>query len=84
MRIQQYMCMIQISLNLQIEGETWRRARHASTPVFTSGKMKKMSKMMKKVADDLLAQLDKFAATGEEVDGKDLSFKYTGKRRIWL
>ena len=40
----------------QIEGETWRRARHASTPVFTSGKMKKMSKVMKKVADDLLAQ----------------------------
>ena len=39
--------------------------------------MKKMSKVMKKVADDLLAQLDKFAATGEEVDCKDLSFKYT-------
>ena len=39
--------------------------------------MKKMSKVMKKVADDLLAQLDKFATTGEEVDGKDLSFKYT-------
>ena len=39
--------------------------------------MKKMSKVMKKVADDLLAQLDKFATSGEEVDGKDLSFKYT-------
>ena len=25
----------------------------------------------------MLAQLDKFATTGEEVDGKDLSFKYT-------
>ena len=39
--------------------------------------MKKMSKMMKKVANDLLAQLDKFAASGEDVDGKDLSFKFT-------
>merc|ERR1719322_1430606 len=65
------------SILTQIEGDDWRRARHASTPVFTSGKMKKMSKMMKKVADDLLAQLDKFSTTGKEGDGKDLSFKYT-------
>ena len=33
------------SVLTQIEGDDWRRARHASTPVFTSGKMKKMSKM---------------------------------------
>merc|ERR1712012_288309 len=59
------------SILTQIEGDDWRRAWHASTPVFTSGKMKK------KVAGDLLAQLDKFAASGEEVDGKDLSFKFT-------
>ena len=25
-----------------LEGETWRKARHASTPVFTSGKLKKI------------------------------------------
>ena len=60
-----------------LEGDNWRKARHASTPVFTSGKLKKMSKLMKKVADDLVAQLDKFASTEEEVDAKDLSMKFT-------
>ena len=60
-----------------LEGDSWRKARHASTPVFTSGKLKKMSKLMKKVADDLVAQLDKFASTGEEVDANELSLKFT-------
>ena len=60
-----------------LEGETWRRARHASTPVFTSGKLRKMSRLMKKVAHDLVAQLDKFASTGEDVDACDLSLKFT-------
>ena len=60
-----------------LEGESWRKARHASTPVFTSGKLKKMSKLMKKVADDLVAQLNKFASTGEDVDANELSLKFT-------
>ena len=60
-----------------LEGENWRQARHASTPVFTSGKLKKMSRLMNKVAEDLVAQLDKFASTGEEVDAKELSLKFT-------
>ena len=60
-----------------LEGDSWRKARHASTPVFTSGKLKKMSKLMKKVADDLVTQLDKFASTGEEVDANELSLKFT-------
>ena len=61
----------------QIEGEKWRQARHASTPVFTSGKLKKMSKLMKKVCDDLIAHVDKLASTGEEVDAKQMSMKFT-------
>ena len=27
-----------------LEGDRWRRARHASTPVFTSGKLRQMSR----------------------------------------
>ena len=60
-----------------LEGERWRKARHASTPVFTCGKLKKMSKLMKKVADELVAQLNKFASTGEDVDANELSLKFT-------
>ena len=60
-----------------LEGEKWRQARHASTPVFTSGKLRKMSRLMKKIADDLVNQLNKFASTGEEVDAKDLSSRFT-------
>ena len=59
-----------------LEGEKWRQARHASTPVFTSGKLRKMSRLMKKVAEDLVTQLNKFASTGEEVDAKELSSKF--------
>ena len=33
-----------------LEGETWRETRHASTPVFTSGKLKKMSRLINKVS----------------------------------
>ena len=29
-----------------LQGERWRKARHASTPVFTSGKLKKMSNIV--------------------------------------
>ena len=60
-----------------LEGEKWRQARHASTPVFTSGKLRKMSRLMKRVSDVLVTQLNKFASTGEEVDAKDLSSKFT-------
>jgi len=60
-----------------LEGEKWRQARHASTPVFTSGKLRKMSRLMKKVADELITQLNKFALSGEEVDAKDLSSRFT-------
>ena len=60
-----------------LEGDRWRQARHASTPVFTSGKLRQMSRVMEKVAEDLLAQLDRYASTGEEVDAKELSLRFT-------
>ena len=60
-----------------LEGETWRETRHASTPVFTSGKLKKMSKLINKVANDLVVHLEKLSYTGKEVDARELAFKFT-------
>ena len=36
------------SMLFVMEEEAWRETRHASSPIFTSGKLKKMSKIMHK------------------------------------
>lgn len=59
------------------EEDVWRETRHASSPIFTSGKLKKMSKIMHKVALDLVGHLHKLAASGEEVNARELTSKFT-------
>ena len=60
-----------------MEEDAWRETRHASSPIFTSGKLKKMSKIMHKVALELVGHLQKLATSGEEVNARELSSKFT-------
>ena len=60
-----------------LEEDSWRETRHASSPIFTSGKLKKMSKIMHKVALDLVGNLYKLTSSGEEVNARELCSKFT-------
>ena len=61
----------------QLTGDAWKEMRSAVSPVFTSGKLKNMNKIIGKVAKDLVAHLEVVSATGEEVNARDLSSKFT-------
>ena len=57
--------------------EAWTQMRHAGSPAFTSGKLRHMSKIINKVAYDLIDYLDKISVTGEEVSAKEVSSRFT-------
>ena len=65
------------NMMLLAKGDIWKEIRHAASPVFTSGKLKHMSKIINRVANDLLAHLDKLSETGEDVNAEELSNKFT-------
>ena len=57
--------------------DAWTQMRHAGSPAFTSGKLKHMSKIINKVACDLIDYLDKISVTGEEVSAKEVASRFT-------
>ena len=59
------------------EGEEWKEVRSMMSPIFTSGKLKNMTKLLNKVGRDFAEHLDKLAKSHEEVNARDLSSRYT-------
>ena len=64
---------------IQKEGEDWKEMRSAVSPIFTSGKLKKICTSINAVSADLEAHLDKFSASGEEVNARDVSSKFAAE-----
>ena len=60
-----------------LEGEPWKEMRSIVSPIFTSGKLKSMSKLLNQVGRDFADYLDKLAQSNEEVNARDLSSRYT-------
>ncbi|KAL5491777.1 hypothetical protein EMCRGX_G017135 [Ephydatia muelleri] len=51
-------------------GEEWKNSRQAFSPTFTGGKMKQMIPVLLKCVDNLQADLETFAVSGETIDIK--------------
>lgn len=60
-----------------IEGTKWRNLRTKLTPTFSSGKMKMMFPTIMGVADQLQQLLSKEAASGGEVEMKEILARFT-------
>ena len=58
-------------------GDTWKDIRSTFTPIFTSGKMKKMQKFMKAVAESLTDELQAKANAKKEFELKDVFGKFS-------
>ena len=57
--------------------DAWTQMRHAGSPAFTSGKLRHMSRIIDKVANDLVDYLDGVSRAGEEVNAKEVASKFT-------
>ncbi|XP_043662811.1 probable cytochrome P450 6a14 [Drosophila teissieri] len=66
---------------LTLEGDEWKSMRHKLTPVFTSGKMKKMSEVVVEVGHHLVDATERAVKAGEvengDVEIKDLCARFT-------
>ena len=56
-----------------LEGESWKEMRAITSPVFTSGKLKNMTKLINEVGKDFAQHVEKLAMTEEEANARDLS-----------
>jgi len=59
-----------------LTGEQWKTMRTMLTPIFTSGKLKGMVKLIDKVGDSMVNHLEKFAEDGIEFETKELFTLY--------
>lgn len=59
-----------------LPGEEWKSLRTRLTPAFTSGKLKGMFPMVKKVGDELVKYLKPLADEGESIEIRDLASRY--------
>jgi len=57
-------------------GEQWKTMRTMLSPIFTSGKLKGMVKLIDKVGDSMVDHLEKFAEEGIEFETKQLFTLY--------
>lgn len=55
---------------LQVKGDKWKDLRSTFTPIFTTGKMKLMTKMINVLCRDMNKKLETAADKNEEVDFK--------------
>ncbi|XP_011689080.1 PREDICTED: probable cytochrome P450 6a14 [Wasmannia auropunctata] len=60
-----------------LEPKRWRPLRIKLSPVFTSGKLKEMFCLISECADNLIQYMEKIASTGEPVECRELTAKYT-------
>ena len=60
-----------------LEGDDWKVARSLFTPIFTSGKMKGMVKVMEEIGARLTDALDKKLEQGVDFEIKDLMGKFS-------
>ncbi|XP_043511358.1 probable cytochrome P450 6a14 isoform X2 [Frieseomelitta varia] len=60
-----------------LESERWRPLRSKLSPIFTSGKLKEMFPLVLECAGNLEKFLDKVADSGEPVDCREMSAKFT-------
>ena len=51
-----------------LEGESWKEMRAITSPVFTSGKLKNMTKLINEVGKDFAQHIEKLALTEEEAN----------------
>ncbi|CAG2174138.1 unnamed protein product, partial [Oppiella nova] len=58
-------------------GNEWKRQRSVISPIFTSGKMRRMYPLIRECVTELLDVMQTYAATGLEVDMKRLFSNYT-------
>lgn len=58
------------------KGDNWRRQRQIVSPVFTSGKLRYISKYVEKSANDLGSHVENFAKRSEIVPIKDVCGQY--------
>ena len=62
---------------ITIRDEDWKRLRAITSPTFSSGKLKKMFKMIDSCCEAVLNKLDDISVNGNEVDLKWLFGSYT-------
>ena len=60
-----------------LAGERWKHMRSVVSPVFTSGKLKAMSKLINRVGADMVRYVENLAKDCQEVEGRDLAGRFT-------
>jgi len=58
------------------KGDDWKRDRSLLTPIFSTGKLKQMFKILAKCGDQLETYVGKMSKSNEEIDAKDLFSKF--------
>ncbi len=58
------------------KGEAWKEQRSSFSPVFTSGKLKAMSGLIRQTSDNLMTFLDEEERGGRAFDAKDVFDNY--------
>ncbi|XP_045473268.1 cytochrome P450 6k1-like [Harmonia axyridis] len=59
-----------------MRGEEWKGLRNKLSPIYTSGKMKKMMPLITKIADQMELYVDTLT-DGQEIDVRDLANRYS-------
>merc|ERR1719323_1148319 len=54
------------------EGEEWKQIRSLLSPIYTSAKLRKISKFISESALDLVEHIRKRSASGEELNARDM------------
>ena len=58
-------------------GEEWKNVRSTFTPIFTAGKMEAMIILMQETCKDLVAGIDEYASSGQDMELKNILGKYS-------
>ncbi|CAG2105202.1 unnamed protein product, partial [Medioppia subpectinata] len=61
----------------ELRGDDWKRVRSIASPVFTSGKMRKMYPMVRRSVEGFLNTLDTYAKDMRVINAKDMFDCYT-------
>ncbi|CAG2108247.1 unnamed protein product, partial [Medioppia subpectinata] len=56
----------------ELQGEDWKRVRSITTPIFTSGKMRKMYPMVRQSVEGFMNTLSEYAKDKHEINAKNM------------